>query len=261
MKTKPFCLLTALTVALAAASVRTAYADGQLREKTYSGIITSLDDKVKVLKAHNYIFSKSFVLGEDCSLMTGDNKSATLSEFRPGQKINVTYRDASGVLIASRVAQEKLTFTGRVEAINQNEHTLTVHHRGSTEKFIVPEDCALVLAGDKRSRVENGKGLVENARPGNRVTVVYEVPNGKMVAREIDQTSKVFVGTLAAVNQVENTVSTAERPKDDQRFHLADGCAIMVNNKPEGRLKDLQVGQKYELSYEVVDGVNARKRS
>jgi hypothetical protein len=260
MKTKSFCLLITFAVALAAAGVRTVYAGGQLKEKTYSGIIISMDDKAKVLKLRNYVFSKSFVLGEDCSLMSSDNKSAALSEFRPGQRINVTYRDASGVLIASKIAQEKLTFTGMVQAINQNDRTLMVHHRGSTEKFTLPEDCTLVLAGDRRSRVENGKGLLENVQPGNRVTVVYEVPEGKMVAREIDQTSKAFVGTLDAVNQMENTISAAEGSHDDQRFHLADGCAIMVNNKPEGRLKNLRVVQKYALSYEVVDGVNVVNR-
>jgi hypothetical protein len=260
MKTKSLRLLTLLAVALASATGWQALADGQPKEKTYSGILVSLDAKEKVLKVKNYLFSKSFVMGENCAFKSSDNESAPLADFRPGQQIDVTYRDASGVLIASKLTRERMTFTGQVVKIDTNKLTLTVHQRGSTKTFNLPEACTLVLAGDRRSTVERGQGLLENVKRGNRVTIVYEVPEARMVAREIDQTSKSFVGTLAVVDATDNTITAGEGSKNDKRFHLAGGCAIMTKEKPDAELKDLRVGQKYELSYDEVNGVNVVNR-
>jgi len=118
----------------------------------------------------------------------------------------------------------------------------------------------VLLAGDRRSTIENGKGLLENVKPGNRVTIVYEVPDAKLVARQIDQTSKTHIGKLAAVDLTGNTITTGEGAKHDKEFHLTEDCAIMNADKAEGRLKELRVGQKYELSYDEINGVNVVNR-
>jgi len=260
MKTKSLRLLTVLAVALASVCGRQALADGQTKEKTYSGILVSLDPKEKVLKVKNYVFSKSFVMGENCAFKSSDNESAPVADFRPGQKIDVTYRDASGVFIASKLTREQMVYSGKVEKIDAAKRTITVHQRGGTKKFNLPEACTLVLAGDRRSTVENGKGLLENVKPGNRVTIVYEVPDAKLVARQIDQTSKTYIGKLAAVDLADNRITTGEGAKHDKEFHLTEDCAIMNADKAEGRLKELRVGQKYELSYDEINGVNVVNR-
>ena len=252
--------MTVFAFALASAGVRTACADGQKKEKTFTGIVSAVDGKEKVFRVHKYFFNRTFIMGKDCALIGGDNESTGLADFRPGQQVEVTFRDASGVLVASRIAQEKMMFKGKVQKIDAANHTLTVHHRGSTRTFRLPEHSTLVLAGDRRSEIENGKGLMEHVRPGNEVTIVYEVPDDQYVAREVDQTSRVFVGTLHNIDLMDNSISAAESPGKDERFHLADGCSIMVNNKPEGRLKELRLGQKYDLSYVDVDGVKVVNR-
>src|SRR5690349_13955087 len=85
-------MLTALTPA--------ARADGKESEKSYTGTITSVDTKENTVRVRGYLFSKSFVLGEGCTLALGEKTKATLSDFRLGQRVDICYKNASGVLVA-----------------------------------------------------------------------------------------------------------------------------------------------------------------
>jgi len=42
--------------------------------------------------------------GDNCKFTT-EGKEASLSDFRPGQRVTVNYQDASGVLVADRIAK------------------------------------------------------------------------------------------------------------------------------------------------------------
>jgi hypothetical protein len=41
----------------------------------------------------------------------------------------------------------------------------------------------------------------------------------------------------------------------EKKFALADGCRIVVANKPDASLRDLRIGDQVEFSYENADGV------
>ena len=79
------------------------------------------------------------------------------------------------------------------------------------------------------------------------------------MARQIDQTSARFVGTLEAIDASARTVK-ARHVVGDKKFNLADGCKIVINGNPNASLSDLRLGQKWVFNYDEVDGVNVVTR-
>jgi hypothetical protein len=222
------------------------------KEKICSGTITSVNAKEKVLKVQSFLFSKTFVVGDNCVLSVADRRQATLGDFRAGQKVEVQYKDA-GVLIANRIVQEKLAVSGEVQMIDRGSHVLKVRNGGGSKTFKLEDNCAVLLIADNR-------GTLEDVKLGNRVTVVYEAPGDLLVAREIEQKSVLFIGILDGVNAEERTLSVGKRFLGDKKFHLADRCAIIVDGRQDAKLNELRLGRKYELNYDNVDGVNVVNR-
>jgi hypothetical protein len=244
-------------VLLVSAGAVSAYAEDRLaaNEKTSSGTITALDTKEKILKIQGMLLAKTFVLGDNCSLAVGNKADASLGEFRPGQKVTVNYRDADGVLVADRVTQDKLFFTGEVMAIDGKNHTLTVRHRGGLKSFSLADNCGITLNA-------KASGSLDAVKPGSHVTVIYETPGGHWVARWIEEPSQQFTGTLGTVNLEDRTISAGKPLLGDKKFHIGEDCAIVINGKVVGpaHLKDLHSGESCELSYDSVDGVNIVNR-
>lgn len=222
------------------------------KEKSYSGIIDRVDAKEKTVKLKGMLFTRTFNIADNCEFSLGDKKDATLDDLRAGQKVDVQYKDASGVLVANRFTQEELSYVGTVQAIDRNAHTLKLSHSGLHKTFELPGDCRVVLRDDR-------SGSLEDVKVGHQVTVVYELPGGSPTAREIEQTSATYVGTLDAIDASARTVK-AKHFVGDRKFSLADNCKIVVNGKSGGKLSDLRLGQKLVLNYEAVDGVNVVNR-
>ena len=221
-------------------------------QKSYSGVIASMDAKEKTVTVKGLLFNKTFNIADNCAVIAGDKKEAALSDLRPGQKVNVAYKDASGVLVANRIAQEKLRYTGSVQSVDAARHILRVSRGVFSRSFTIPGDCQVVLKDDKT-------GSLGDVKAGHAVTVIYETPNDSSVARQIEQTSAAFVGTLDAIDASARTVK-AKRFVGDKKFNLADNCRIVVNGKQNASLSDLRLGQKLAFSYDEVDGVNVVTR-
>jgi len=171
-------------VSICAAST---HADGKAaaNEKTCSGIIIAVDAKEKAVKLQRFVFfCKTFVLADNCTLALCNKCDASLDDFRPGQKVNVSYSDASGVLVADRIAQEELSFTGRIQALDRHAHTLIVRHWGATKSFTIPDDCDVILDA-------NANGRLDDVQVGKRATVIFEVPGNHLTARQIEQTNLI----------------------------------------------------------------------
>ncbi len=223
------------------------------KEKNYSGTIITLDAKEKVVKVQGYLLTKTFELADNCELKLGDKREASLGDFRPGQRVDVVYKDASGVLVASRISQELLRFSGEITAIDRVNHTFDVHDPGLTRTFTMPDDLAVVVSG-------NSRGTVDDVKLGSQVIVTYEIPNNQFVARQIEARSAMFVGTLNSVNAASRTIKVGKSLLGEKKFHLTDNCTIVINGKTDAKLSDLRTGQNYEMDYEVVDGVNVVSR-
>jgi len=229
-----------------------AYADDKAaasadKEKQWKGTVLTIDDKEKTLKVKGPLWPRTFNLAENCAFTIGE-KDAALDDVRAGQKVRVTYKDASGVFVANRVVQEKLVYTGTVQGIDTKARTLTLKKTGVTKRFHIAGDCKVVLKDDRQ-------GALDKIKTGQRVTVVYEVPSNLAVAREIEQKGTTSVGTLSAIDASNKSVRT-KHLMGDKKFNLADDCQIVVNGKNNGQLSDLRIGQKVTLTYDEVDGVN-----
>src|ERR1044071_6674535 len=67
-------------------------------DKKTTGTITSVNAKDKVLKIREVFLTKTFVIPDGCSMMMADKK-VSLGDFQPGQRVQVTFREASGVSV------------------------------------------------------------------------------------------------------------------------------------------------------------------
>lgn len=249
-------LLVGLAILVAGGAI-SAYAEDKApaNEQTTSGTITALDAKEKMLKIQGVLFTKTFALGDNCVFAVGSKADASFSEFRPGQKVTVVYRDADGVLVADRVTQDRLFYTGEVSAMDTQNHVLTVRHGAESKTFDIADKCGVTLNA-------KSSGTLADIKPGSHVTVIYEKPAGHWVARWIEQPSQQFTGTLDTVDLANRTISAGKPLLGDKKFHIGDDCTVVINGKVAGasHLKDLRPGVNCELSYETVDGINIVNR-
>lgn len=218
------------------------------QSKTYSGIIASLDAKEKTMTVKGLVFEKTFVAGDGCKVINGDGKDGALDSLHPGQKVKLDYRDARGVLVANRIVEEKMFYSGSVESLDPEKRVLRVKGGAFGRTFRLPADCRVVLKDEKA-------GGLNDVKVGHTVTVVYETPNGAPVARQVEQTSATFVGTLDAIDASTRMVK-AKHLVGEKKFNLADNCRILLDGKANASLSDLRLGQRLAFSYDDVDGVS-----
>jgi Cu/Ag efflux protein CusF len=222
-------------------------------EKSRTGTVISVDPKEHTLSLKEWTtWRKHFNLGDTCTYVLLDNAHSTINDLRPGEKVTVSYRNAHGVLIAGRVTQIPMQLEGTVEAINPADHHLTMHWRTWNRQLQLADNCNVVL-------LHQTPGPLSAIRPGDHVTVTYELPDGVPTAREIAQTSLEFTGTLTAIDLEEKTVK-AKAAFDSRKFNVADDCTVVINSRTDGRLSDLKPNDRLSFSYDQINGVNVVNR-
>jgi len=246
-------ILTATAGCRVLADEAAANAPAAKPEKTYTGMVVSVDPKERLLDVNGFLFShKQFNLGDTCTYMIVGQDSGAVDDLRPGQRVTVGYQDANGVLVADRVTQQALRDGGMVKAIDAKAQTLTLHAGMIDKTFQLPANCTVTLRGDKT-------GTVGDIQAGDHVTVTYEVPEGKATVREMAQASATFTGDLTAIDLDQKTIK-AKATFSAKKFNVGDDCAIMVNGRPDGKLTDLRPGESLAISYDEVNGVNIVNR-
>jgi Cu/Ag efflux protein CusF len=222
-------------------------------QKDYTGTVVAVDPKEHALSVKNWTtFSKAFNLGDNCGYSQLDKNNTTVNDLRPGEKVTVSYQDAHGVLIASRVEQEPMQFEGMVKAIDADKHTMTLHRTGLDKELQLATECKVVLR-------EGKTGTFADIKVGNHVTATYETPDNTPTARQIAQTSIAFTGTLTAIDLNDKTVK-AKTLFASKKFSVADNCAIVINGKPDGQMADLKPNDKLTFSYDEINGINVVNR-
>jgi hypothetical protein len=261
MKTKIQSLLLVSCVSALAWAPRTGAADESSStgssstysgpEKAFTGTVTATDLNQHTLKVRGAVlFGKSFNLGAACACVYLDNPDTTPAGLHPGQKITVIYQSVDGVLVADRIVQQHMGFTGWVKAVNQNTHTLTVQPDGFglTKQFQFADGCRVTLLGDRQ-------GSLADIQAGNHVTLTYEEPPGMDAVKSITQTSQIFIGFLTAIDLDAKTVK-AKSLLNMKSFNLGDHCVIDLDGKGGGRLRDLRPEEKLAFTFDDINGVN-----
>jgi Cu/Ag efflux protein CusF len=249
------CVSVLTTGAAFSASADQASADkaaATKHEKTYTGMVVTVDPKEHMLDVKEFFLHKKFNLGDTCTYTFTGKGAGTVENLRPGEKVRISYQNVNGVLVANHVEQVPMRYEGTVKSIDRDSHTVTVHLRATDKTFQIGEDCKVVLH-------DNKSGTLSNVQPGDHVTVTYEIPNQMPTAREIAQTSTTFTGTLTAIDLSDKTV-TAKAASGSKKFNLGDNCVIVINGKTDGQLRDLKPGDKLTFSYDEVDGINVANR-
>lgn len=257
MKTKNSSTWTALclSVLMTGAAYR-ATADEPAKavkaDKSYTGLVTVVDAKEHSLTVKGTLFSKRFNLGDHCTYTLLNRPTATASELRAGQKILVNYQDVQGVLVANRIEQQPMRYEGVVKAVDIEKKTLTLRAGGLNREFQLGEDCAVVLRN-------NRSGTPADLKPGQRVSVTYDLPEGERMARQIVHASFTFDGVLTSIDLTDRTVK-AKAAFGSKKFNLARDCSIMLGGKTDGQLRELKPGERFEFTYDEVNGVNIVNR-
>jgi hypothetical protein len=223
-------------------------------EKSYTGTIVSVDHAAQMMRVKDVLglFHKTFNLADNCAYSLIDKGTGTAADLRAGQKVNVRYQDAHGVLVAERVTHEPMRFEGIVQAVDPQQHTLIVRKRMLDKVFTIPTDCSVVLH-------DNKSGTLANVKVGERVTVTFETPAGVLTARQIAQPSATFTGELTAIDLSERTLK-AKTLLNTKQFELAKDCTLIIDGKPSHELRDLRPGDQLTISYDDVNGVYIASR-
>lgn len=220
--------------------------------ETYTGTVIAVDAKEHALTVKGWLRSKQFHLGQDCKFALLDKAEGMAGDVRPGQRVEVAYIKAHGVLVANRINQQPMRFEGTVKAIDSQRHILTLHRRALDKDFVFGDACQIVLRN-------NRPGTWSDVQLGHRVTVLYEVPDNIATAREIAQTGATFEGALTAIDTTERTLK-ARSAFGTRKFILANDCRILLNGKTDGQLRQLKPGDRLRFSYEEINGVNVATR-
>jgi hypothetical protein len=227
---------------------------GKLHEKTWEGTLTAVDTQDNTVKGKHLGATQTFHLGNNCVIAAIDKKEATLSDLRTGEKVRIHYQNAEGVFVADRIAERALRYDGTVKAVDPKAGTMTMAEAALYQPFRAPETFR--AAGDCKVFLANGDhGTLADVRPGDRVTVIYELPGGSRVAFRIRERSSDFVGMLDAIDLPARTVK-AKKLSVEKTFNLADRCQIVADNQHKEHLRDLVVGKQYRFIYRNVDGIN-----
>lgn len=222
-------------------------------EKSYTGQVISVDQPNRVISVKSWIFSKrQFSLGDNCACVMLGNQNNTADDLRPGEKVTVHYQVSHGVRIADRIEQQPMLFEGTVAVIDLQKHEMILHRTGLDKPMQIAAGCNVVLKNDR-------SGVLTDIKPGDHVTVTYEIPDEVPTARQISQTSAEFTGKLTAIDLGRQTVK-AEDLFSTKKFNLADNCEIMVNGQMNGKLSDLKPDERLVFNYNSVNGVNVVNR-
>jgi Cu/Ag efflux protein CusF len=216
-------------------------------EKTYKGTVLSVDPEEQTVAIKGILLSKTFNAAPTCAVSLEDKPEATLEHLRPGHKVEVHYQKVRGVLVASQIVQHNQVIEGYITAIDPGERTLAVKDSGGTKKLTVAEQHSVMLK-------DNKVGTLENLKVGHRVSVAYHAADGVWTTHKIVQNAESFVGTIQAIDAGARTVRARSYLKE-QKFNLADRCQIIVDDKTNGELRDLRIGDRVEFSYENANGI------
>jgi Cu/Ag efflux protein CusF len=222
-------------------------------DKSYTGIITAVDSREQVVYVKNWaMFTRKFNLGANCFYAQAGKDNAPASDLRSGEKVTVSYQSSHGILIADRVQQMPMRFTGTVIAIDNDKHVLTLHQPRLDKQLTIPADSRIALRDGKT-------GHWSDVKIGSYVTATYEMPANEPTVRQVAQTTIPFTGTLTAVDTSEKTLK-AKTAFSTKNFQIADNCVIVVNGRTDGQLADLKLNDKLLFNYDEVDGVNVVTR-
>jgi hypothetical protein len=223
-----------------------------MMDKQFLGRVESVNNQEHQITVGSLLRHRTFDLGAHCAIIRWDGAAGMANDLRPGQKVTIRYQNAQGVLAADRVEQNAMRFHGMVKTVDLNRRLMTLHAWDRDRRFVLGEDCKVVLH-------DGEKGALENIKPGDHVAVVYESPSDADIAREVIRPSESFTGSIVAVDLPRRTVSVKDMFGVKQ-FSLGNRCSIVMNGRTDAPLMDVRLRDRLTILYDEVNGVNVANR-
>jgi Cu/Ag efflux protein CusF len=140
------------------------------------------------------------------------------------------------------------SYSGQVVSVDPQERTFSVKSwLLSSRQFNLGANCTFLMVGQ-------GNDTAADLRPGQEVTVSYQVAQGVRVADRIQQRALRYEGAVAAIDQNAHSVTLHQRGFD-RRIEIAPGCTVMLKNDKAGTLADIQPGDHVTITYETPNGM------
>ncbi|MBU6410578.1 MAG: hypothetical protein KGR98_09335 [Verrucomicrobia bacterium] len=167
----------------------------QVRQEPMSctGRVKNMDPTAHTLTLQSDLVDRKFQVADDCRVVLRGGKSGSWADVQPGEEVTVTYETPRGTMTAREIAQTSTQFTGELTAIDLDRRTLKARGTFSTRKFMVGDDCAIVI---------NGKsgGTLSDLQPGRDFTFNYDEVNGVDIVNRIASASAQQAETTASLS-------------------------------------------------------------
>lgn len=229
----------------------------KVNDKTWDGTLSSVNLTDRSITGKSGWFSDSFRIGDDCVISTIGKDDASLSDLHPGEAVDINYQSLGGVQVASRITEKARSCSGTIQSVDAKSMKLTMVQ----ELFgTIPEHKTLRIASECKVTLNNGdSGSIADLKPGDEITAIYDLHDGKAMAYRVREKTTDVVATLEAIDLPARTVKAEGRFRE-MPFDLANECRIIPKGSQEGQLKDLELGGKYRFTYEDLNGVNVLYR-
>lgn len=136
------------------------------------------------------------------------------------------------------------SYSGQVVSVNPQEHTVRVKAwLLSNKQFNLGDKCTYVM-------VDNNRASAADLRPGQDITVRYQVSQGVRVADRIEQHPMRYEGVVTAINPDTHSLTLHQRGLD-RTLQIADGCTVVLKDDKSGKLGDIQTGDHVTVTYET----------
>ncbi len=121
----------------------------------FEGRVTEIDAKNHTMTVRHEGLGKTFQIAAGCPIDLSNDRTGTLADVQPGNRVTVTYETPKDANIARRIAQTSQVFRGELTAIDLIDRTAKAKAMLGGKDFILAADCAVVLNGKPQAQLRD----------------------------------------------------------------------------------------------------------
>lgn len=149
----------------------------------FEGTVKEIDSRKDTMSVSHMGLEKTFKIAPACPIDLYNQKTGTLANVQPGNRVTVTYEIPNGGPIARRIAQTSQVFTGELTAIDLSDRTAKARDVLDHKRFNLAPDCTVVFNG-------RPGGNLRDFKLGQRVEFDYVDVNGISIVNRVAPASQ-----------------------------------------------------------------------
>ena len=158
----------------------------------FKGRVTEIDAKKRTMSVLHRGLEKTFQIAAGCPIDLYGNRSGTLANVQPGNRVTVTYETHYGGTVARRIDQTSQIFTGELTAIDMNDRTVKAKALLAQKKFNLAAHCVVVLNGKINANLRDvklGEKLEFDYTEVNGINIVNRIASASQSASRLTASS------------------------------------------------------------------------